>query len=378
MLRILLPLRILDIKMFKTLSFCPFSLRSPPMPINFTVSVTNRCNSRCKTCNIWRIYKEQPGLRELELSVEEFKRIFESIGKRGYWFTISGGEPFLRKDIVEIYEALIHYCSPNIINIPTNATLPRVIEDRVREFLEIESKNKHTLIINLSLDGVGSLHDEIRGTKGNFSAFLDTYNRLEALKEEYKQLRVGVHTVISVYNITHINNIYDFVRRLDPKPDSHIFEVAEERVELNTVNSGITPDHHLLSETFMRLREEIERDYLRGDFLSRITQSFRLEYYEIIERILRERRQIIPCYAAYASCQISPYGEVWACCVLAKSLGNLRDVDYDFRKVWGSEEAKKIRVAIKRGECYCPLANAMYTSMVCSFSTMKKVLWRVV
>ena len=132
MLKFLLLLKILNLKAFRTFAF---SLQRHPMPINFTISVTNKCNARCKTCNIWRIYEEQPSLSKSELSVEEFERIFENIGRNAYWFTISGGEPFLRKDIVEIYDALIHHYSPNTINI--SAITSKLIEKKVREFLEI-------------------------------------------------------------------------------------------------------------------------------------------------------------------------------------------------------------------------------------------------
>ena len=217
MLNLLLPLKILNLKAFRTFGF---GLQSHPMPINFTVSVTNKCNARCKTCNIWRIYEEQPELSKSELSAEEFERIFENIGKNAYWFTLSGGEPFLRKDIVEIYDALVRHCSPNIVNIPSNAITPKLIERRVREILQINNtnNNKPTLIVNLSLDGVDSLHDEIRGVKGNFENFMNTFERLTVLKANFENLRVGVHTVVSIYNIEHLNDIYDFVRALNPKP----------------------------------------------------------------------------------------------------------------------------------------------------------------
>lgn len=389
MLKFLLPLKIMNLKAFRTFVFglkplhgaepqsLSLQMQSTPMPINFTISVTNKCNAHCKTCNIWRIYEEQPEpeLSKSELSAEEFERIFENIGRSAYWFTISGGEPFLRKDIVEIYDALVRHCSPNIINVPTNATAPKLIEKRVREFLEID--NKTTLIVNLSLDGVGSRHDELRGVKGNFDKLMSTYERLTALKANFDNFRVGVHTVVSIYNIGYLEEIYDFVRGLDLKPDSHIFEVAEERVELDTIGCGITPSHKSFSKALMPLKERIKSDYLKGDFLSRITQSFRLEYYDMVEEILEERRQVIPCYAGFASCQISPYGDVWACCVLAQSLGNLRDTNFDFSKLWSSEKANEIRASIKRCECYCPLANAMYTSMFCNFTMMKRVLYRI-
>jgi len=277
----------------------------------------------------------------------------------------------------------------------------------VREMLELTHENRSTvptaptLILNLSLDGIGEKHDEIRGFKGNFSRFMETYRRLIALKEEFCGLKVGIHTVISVYNVHNLREIMQFVRKLGESGagaagadgvcgvgggggvgavDGHIFEVAEERDELLTVGSGITPSTRELSEALASVVEEIAREYLkRGDFLSRLTQAFRLEYYEVLRRVLEERRQVVPCFAGFASCQISPYGDVWACCVLgsSSSFGNLRDADYDFKSVWHSKQANEIRRKIKAGACYCPLANASYTNMLCHFPSAFRVLLRI-
>lgn len=396
-----MPFKVLRLKAFRA-----FGLRA--YPINFTISVTNKCNSRCKTCNIWRIYEEKPEIRVNELSLDEYERIFESIGGGNmYWVTLSGGEPFLRRDLVDIFAALLERCSPRIVNIPTNATLPSVVERRVREMLELTHENRSTvakaptLILNLSLDGIGAKHDEIRGFKGNFSRFMETYRRLIALKEEFCGLKVGIHTVISVYNVHNLREIMQFVRKLGESGagaagadavgggavgvcgvgavDGHIFEVAEEREELLTVGSGITPSTRELSEALASVVEDVAKEYLKGDFLSRLTQAFRLEYYEVLRRVLEERRQVVPCFAGFASCQISPYGDVWACCVLgsSSSFGNLRDADYDFKSVWYSERANEIRRKIKAGACYCPLANASYTNMLCHFPSAFRVLLRI-
>jgi len=132
----------------------------PPHPVNVTVSVTNLCNSRCKTCFIWRLYREKPELREREFKTWEFERVFESLGRNPVWFTISGGEPYLRSDIVEICTAAYEYCSPRVMTIPTNALLPRLVEEKTKGILERCEGVK--LVVNLSLDGVGVRHDEIR------------------------------------------------------------------------------------------------------------------------------------------------------------------------------------------------------------------------
>src|SRR5260370_17569041 len=67
-----------------------------------------------------------------------------------------------------------------------------------------------------------------------------TYAGLKALKGRYKHFTLGVHTVISTFNIDEFEHIYAFVRD-ELKPDQFISEIAEERVELDTVGMGITP-----------------------------------------------------------------------------------------------------------------------------------------
>lgn len=333
------------------------------LPLNVTVSVTYRCNSRCRTCNVWRKQSE-------ELTAEEWDRVFASLGRAPYWFTISGGEPLLRRDVVEICRSAYRHCQPAIINIPTNGLLPDLIAERVEEIAR--SCPKSRIIVNVSLDGWGEQHDAIRNVPGNFRRTMETYRRLRALT--LPNLTLGVHTVISRFNVGDIPNIYRRISTL--APDSYITEIAEERVELDTVGADITPSLDEYSAAVDFLVAQLRAQPFTG--ISRITQAFREQYYGLVKRILAERRQVIPCYAGWASAQISPEGDVWVCCIKAQSLGNLRDVDYNFGRIWFSAEAEAARASIARGECFCPLANAAYTNMLCHYPSLIKAGWRVV
>jgi MoaA/NifB/PqqE/SkfB family radical SAM enzyme len=226
------------------------------------------------------------------------------------------------------------------------------------------------VIVNLSLDGVGEKHDIVRGVKGNFERAMRTYAGLKALKGRYKNFTLGVHTVISNFNIDELENIYAFVRDT-LQPDSFISEIAEERVELDTVGMGITPPIQKYQPVINKLQAGIRKAEFSG--VSRITQAFRDRYYDIVKRTLVEHRQVIPCLAGVASAQIAPNGDVWTCCIRAESVGNLRDYDYDFRTVWSTAKADELRRSIKAGECYCPLANASYTNMLCHPPTLTDV-----
>jgi MoaA/NifB/PqqE/SkfB family radical SAM enzyme len=327
------------------------------LPMNLTISVSYRCNSRCKTCNVWQRPND-------DFSIEEYDKTFASIGRDAYWFTFSGGEPTLRKDLPEMVAAAYRHCRPGIINIPTNGIQDKIIPERIERVLQAAPTSD--VIINLSLDGVGVKHDIVRGVKGNFERAMRTYAGLKALKDCYKNLTLGVHTVISNFNVDEFENIYQFVRD-ELKPDSFISEIAEERVELDTVGMGITPPLQKYQPVIERLQEGIRKAEFNG--VSRITQAFRDRYYDIVKRTLVEKHQVIPCLAGVASAQIAPNGDVWTCCIRAEAVGNLREHNYDFRSVWTTTKADELRRSIKAGECYCPLANASYTNMLCHIPT---------
>jgi MoaA/NifB/PqqE/SkfB family radical SAM enzyme len=334
------------------------------LPINVTFSVTYTCNSRCKTCNIWK-------KKTQDLSIEEIDKTFQSIGKSVYWVTISGGEPFLRKDIVEICQIIYRNCEPGIINIPTNGLLHQTIPEKVKKI--VESCPKTNIVINLSLDNIGLKHDEIRGTPGNWEKAIKTYTALRELK--YPNFELGVHSVISNYSIKDILSTYEYVQS-ELKPDSFITEIAEERVELDNFGIGITPPIDQYSEVISALSDKLKQK--KFNRIAKVAQSFRFSYYDLVKQTIRRKTQVIPCFAGFASAQVAPDGDVWTCCIRAEPIGNLRETNYDFKKIWFSDKAENLRKSIKNKECYCPLANASYTNMLMHFPTLARVAWRVI
>ena len=93
--------------------------------------LTNKCQSRCKTCKIWKIYKDNPKKVKEELDLEEYKKTFENIKKEVMWLNLSGGEPFLRKDIDDIaIVAIENFKNMSILNIPTNGLRTELIKKK--------------------------------------------------------------------------------------------------------------------------------------------------------------------------------------------------------------------------------------------------------
>jgi len=331
------------------------------MPINYTVSLTYSCNSRCLTCNI---YKKKAN----NLTVQEYEKIFNHIGRTPFWVTISGGEPFLRNDIVDVAKTIYKYSRPAIINIPSNGLLT----DRIKECVEaiatycVDSQ----IIVNLSIDGIGKQHDKIRNIPGNFEKVTKTFQELKSLN--LKNLSVGIHTVISNYNVSQFAEIANGLMAM--QPDSYITEIAERRVELDTLNENITPPLVAYKSAIDFLIHRIKNQKFKGT--NKITQGFRIEYYNLVKKILRDELQVIPCFAGIASIQIAPDGAVWPCCIKSVNIGNLRENDYNIRKVIFSKNAAIERNKIAGKECFCPLANASYTNMLMNIPTLFRVFYR--
>jgi MoaA/NifB/PqqE/SkfB family radical SAM enzyme len=294
--------------------------------------------------------------------------VFESLGTAPYWFTFSGGEPTWRADLPDMVESAYRHCRPGIINIPTNGILDRVIPGRIERILQIAPESE--IVVNLSIDGYGSKHDEIRGVPNNWRRAMSTYRQFKELKTKYKNLTLGIHTVLSNFNIDSFPELCEYVQT-ELKPDSYITEIAEERVELDTVGLGITPTAERYEVAIDVLLDSLRGQRLAG--VAEVAQAFRRQYYELVKRTLREQKQVIPCMAGVASAQIAPNGDVWTCCIRAQSMGNLREHGYDFGTVWRSAKARELRQSIKAGECYCPLANAAYTNMLTHVPTVAKV-----
>jgi len=370
---LMLPIKVAGCKLSR------YGLCKTPMPVTLTYSITNMCQSRCKTCNLWKVYIDNPELKKNELKIDEIEKIFQSM-RHLFFFNISGGEPYLRKDLVEIVDLACKYLSPGVIHTPTNALAPKLIEKKTIEMLEVMRENRHEVpfTIKPSFDGIGKKHDEIRGVKGNFEKVLDTVTRLKEIQKDYPNLQVNLGTVISNFNTDNIVEISDYAHKLDV--DSYINEIAEQRSELFTLNEPITPTPEKYEQAIEYFSSEIREDIKSKSKLSRYTQSFRLVYYDIVVQTLRKKRQVLPCYAGISNAHINPYGEVWPCCILGydKPMGDLREANYDFKRVWHSRQANDVRSYIMNGNCYCPLANQAYSNILCDFRSMLKVLKNII
>jgi MoaA/NifB/PqqE/SkfB family radical SAM enzyme len=333
------------------------------------------CQSDCKTCYIGREFRKNPRkIRELDLKLDEIEKFFRSLGYV-YFLNISGGEPYLKDDLPEIVALAMKYLKPRIVHIPTNAYLSAKIDRETRKILDIMKDTNHDvpLTVKPSIDGIGEKHDEIRGLKGNFERLEETIQRLKAVEQDYPNFHLELGTVVSNYNINDLDEIEEWVHKQGVQ--SYRNEIAEQREEFFNIGEEITPSNEVYRELMVNFKKKVEESLQSKKSLAKMTESMRLVYYDLVVRILKEKKQVIPCYAGISNIHLNYNGEIWPCCVLgyAHSMGNIRDFDYDYDVLYNSEKAREVLKYIQSGRCYCPLANQAYSNMLMSIPYLVKV-----
>jgi MoaA/NifB/PqqE/SkfB family radical SAM enzyme len=349
----------------------------PINPLTLTFSVTAACQSQCKTCNIGRVYLADPALAEKNLSLEEIEKVFRSLGPI-YFFNVSGGEPFMRPDLAEIIRLACIHLKPRLIHIPTNALAPPFIGKTTRKILEVMEEHcppSVPISIKPSIDGIGEMHDYVRGYKGNFKKLEQTIDVLLGIRAENPRLHVDLGTVISNMNLHHPDEIEDWVHSRGVESYRH--EIAEQRAEFHNLGDPITPTADVYEEVTERFKDKIFRNIRSKALLTRVTEAVRVVYYDVAVRIIRERRQVTPCYGGISNIHMNYDGTIWPCCVLGgdQALGSVREHGYDIQALLRSQRAGSARRYIAEGKCACPLANQWLNNVLLTPRHMLRVLW---
>ena len=187
-------------------------------PIHLTLFVTSRCNARCQHC--FYIKGDEAPLKENgtspemspEMSIKEYEKLSKGMGSL-IWLAFSGGEIFLRDDLVEISRVFYKNNRPSIMLYPTNGLMP---EKTLSVMEQVLAECPESIVtVKLSIDALGQKHDQMRGKAGSFDLVLETHERLKGLLDKYKNFELGVNTLVSNINQHDISSVIDFVREMD-------------------------------------------------------------------------------------------------------------------------------------------------------------------
>src|SRR5208337_3637944 len=155
-------------------------------PIHLTFFLTRRCNAQCPFC--FYLKSKAGGEPGTELTLSEIEKISHSMGSL-LWLAFSGGEIYLRDDLVEISSVFYRNNRPAIMLYPTNGLLPDVIWSKTEQILKFCKKS--VIAVKLSVDGLDGAHDALRSTPGSFEKTMQTYRALGEFADAYPNFELG-------------------------------------------------------------------------------------------------------------------------------------------------------------------------------------------
>ncbi|MBN1793380.1 MAG: hypothetical protein JW844_00270 [Candidatus Omnitrophica bacterium] len=311
-------------------------LRRACIPYKYTFISTWRCNSRCRICGVWKIYRDNPDLLQRELSTDEVLRIVTGIGGRLLWLNVTGGEPLLREEIDTIICKAYKRCRNfSLLNIPTNGI---ATARTVSVFDEITSRCAELFTYaSLSVDGLGARQDELRGVEGCFDRVMETYARLLGLGR--RNMKVFFQITISRDNLADIPDLVRFVKK---EGIPYFINIAHEMRIFHNQESGIDVRGYAAETT---------------ELLRQLENEFRFwPYDELLPRVFLRLARLfvtggaspISCSALEATATIDPYGEVFPCPFLDTPIGSLRECNYDILSLLGRHSVREAARRMKR------------------------------
>ena len=332
--------------------------------IHLTFFLTRRCNARCPYC----FYLESDSsdtndfnnTKTNELTLEEIKKLAPSFG-RLLWLAFSGGEIFLRKDLVQISKVFYEANKPSIMLYPTNGLMPNLIRDRMEQILT--KCPKSVVAVKLSMDGLRENHDKLRNTPHSFGNTLKTYELLAQLLAKYPNFELGINTVFCSENQDHMDEIIDFVDELK-YINTHT---------ISMVRGTLKDSHFKENLDFNKYANAVDR--LTRKMKSSSSKRYRFNgagikaaqdviQRRMIYRTLVENKRQIPCYAGRTNLVMSETGNIHPCEILTDCFGNVRDYEYNIEKILTSDQARRSISAIDAESCCCTHECNMMTNIL--------------
>jgi len=304
-----------------------YDARNPRMihPIDAVVAVTYRCQSRCRMCSIWQIEGHE------EVPPEAYARLPATLRD----VNISGGEPFLRKDLAEVVRIVNERLPRARIIVSTNGLLGGRLVPRALELVKMDPG----IGFGFSIDGIGEMQDYIRGVKGAYDNVLEAVRGLSA--GGVKNIRLAY--TLTKENSEHMLKVYRLSRELGVQftmslaHDSDFF--------FGSHDSSVVGAEGPVVES-MELRRDFET-IIRSELSTYNLKSWGKAFiYEGMYEVLTEGKRPFPNRPGVDFFYLDPRGDLYPSVVHNFVMGNLAEQDFD--TIWSSMRSDEIRMECRK------------------------------
>lgn len=301
--------------------------------INVTLELTHRCNINCDFCFLKQI--QQVGSNE-EMTTKQIKDFIDSITQYKVGFYLTGGEPLIREDCLDLVSHIKSKkvkCGINTNGISLDACkIKRLIDCRLDYIL-------------ISLHGSEEVHERLCGTKGIY-AFL--CSNISGLVKSKGSTKIILTTVICPDNINDLPAVYHLseVLNVDGVIFQHMRLKPDNLTHCDAYNNGQKyllqdmNDKRLssLGEILFRLKQYSANRRTKISIRPDLSIEDMRRWYR--GQCFRQGR----CFYSWTDMRILPNGDIVACERLQTKIGNI--VNEPWYNIWNNDKFRKFRLSL--------------------------------
>ena len=296
------------IKSLESVLYC--YLFNKKTPLSVVLLITDKCNSRCKYCQIWNRNKK-------EMITQQIYSLIDDLADMGSQkFSIFGGEPLLREDIGHI----INYAKNKglFVSMGSNGFL---LDKKIDEIKNVD-------MLNLSFDGPQEVHD-LHRIKGAHDKVI---NAIRIARKN--NIKVITQAVITKYNLQCLGYILEKAKEMD-------FLAGFQPVMYRPLSGGLLndlmPDKEEYKKTISWL---IEQKKKTGKVANSIEGLKHLYYVYDWPKFKKQ----IKCFAPELHVYIDTNGDVYSCLHVQEQIKNPPNcAEMGFKKAYSQ---------LKKSPCY--------------------------
>jgi MoaA/NifB/PqqE/SkfB family radical SAM enzyme len=271
-------------------------------------------------CSIWK--RDVP-----DLPLEKIEELFAAkILKKLLNVSITGGEPLLRSDIIDIVKIITSSCKRlSIISIDSNGSMPDILLNTVKELRQLMPRYLF-FAVGISLDGPEGIHDKIRGRKGSYGKALKSLLLLKEYQVNNPNFSVVARCTVSRLNVHYLKELDDAMKQLDLTINYGQVSVTDSYINSMSLEKDFVMDHNDID--------------LMSAFLSEQDRHGKI-YEKTVESIKCSQRRMA-CIGRSQTVMVEPTGNVYPCGESSQLLfGNIYNDSLD--SIWISEQANEVR-----------------------------------
>jgi len=266
-------------------------------PNEAVLAVTLGCNSRCLTCDLWKVE------RGPEMKPEDYLRLPSSLTH----INLSGGEPYIRDDLPEIYAAIREKFPKARIVVSTNGLTPARIEKMTARMPGIA--------VRVSLDAADERNDRIRGVPGAYMRSVETLERLRAIGVR----DIGISATASKGNSDQLVKLYEYARGNGMEFVCSVTHSSS--IYFGRQESLVPSPEESVPELEALMRKQLRSMRPKEWFRAYMTAGM-IDYVE-------GKPRMFPCTAIDDYFYLDPRGIVYPCNMRDDPMGSILERDYE-------------------------------------------------